>query len=155
MKIQESYLARRKFLGSMVGGGVAALGAGMAVPVASYVVREEPLPKSWEIDVADLLPGTSKIVTYGKRMPVLVFRTPLPENELKVFAATCTHFDCTVGYVPEENHIHCACHDGYYDLDGQVTAGPPPRPLREFFYEELDNGQLVIALEKENLAKAS
>jgi len=37
MKIDQSYLARRRFLGGMIGGGMAALGAGAAVPLVAYV----------------------------------------------------------------------------------------------------------------------
>ena len=68
--------------------------------------------------------------------------------------ATCTHFDCTVNYVEDENRIFCACHEGYFDLDGRVVDGPPPEPLRPF-YSKLGDDGLLIALEKENLEKAS
>ena len=46
MKLDESYLARRRFLGGMICGGVAALGAGAAVPLIGYVgnLRAEPPP---------------------------------------------------------------------------------------------------------------
>jgi len=156
MKIEESYLARRRFLWSMLGGGAAALGSGAAVPLAYYAgnFRDEPPPAFLEFSKADydLAPGTSKLLTYG-RIPVLVIKTPEPESELRVFVATCTHFECTVGYKENENRIFCACHEGYYDLDGQVIAGPPPEPLRPF-HSKLTDGKLVIALEKENLEKA-
>ena len=158
VKLDDSYIARRKFLGSMIGGGAAAMGAGVAVPLAAYVgnFREEPLPDFMAIDQADwdLSPGKSKIVMYGG-IPVLIFKTPQPEGDLRVFVATCTHFDCTVSYRADENRIFCACHDGYYDVDGRVLSGPPPSPLREFAWKVLPDGKLVIALEKENLEKAS
>ena len=156
MKIEESYLARRRFLGSMLGGGAAALGSGVAVPLAYYAgnLRAEPPPPFLAIPKADgdLLPGTSKLVMYG-RIPVLLIQTPGPKSELKVFAATCTHFECTVGYRRDENRIFCGCHEGYYDLKGNVIAGPPPAPLRRLYHKSTDDA-LVIALEKENLEEA-
>ncbi len=91
------------------------------------------------------------MLKYG-RIPVLLINTP--NNELKVFQAVCTHFDCTVGYLEAENMIFCACHEGYYDVDGQVVSGPPPRPLRALFWTR-DGDKLTIALEKENLEKAT
>lgn len=156
MKINESYLARRRFLCGMLGGGAAGLGISAGVPLVAYVgnLREEPPPEWMEIEKDDyeLAPGTSKIVMYG-RIPTLLIKTPGPESELKVFVAICTHFDCTVSYQAENNQIFCACHDGYYDIDGRVISGPPPRDLREF-YHRLRDDTLVIALEKENLEKA-
>jgi Rieske Fe-S protein len=68
--------------------------------------------------------------------------------------AICTHLNCTVCYQPGENRIYCACHEGYYDVDGRVLAGPPPRPLQEFF-QKFVHGRLIIALEREKLEKAS
>ena len=155
MKIEESYLARRRFLGGMLGGGAAALGSGMAVPLACYMgnLREEPPPAFLEIEKADydLPPGKAKMLMYG-RIHALLIKTP--ENELKVFVANCTHFGCTVGFQEEENRIFCACHKGYYDLEGQVLSGPPPEPLRRFHWKIQDE-TLVIALEKENLEPKS
>ena len=159
MKSDESYIARRRFLSSMLGGGAAALGAGVAIPLTYYAanLREEPPPPFVEIskDDYDLPPGKSKLIRYGPdaRIPVLLIRTPEPQSELKAFVATCTHFDCTVGYREDENCIFCACHEGYYDTDGNVIAGPPPEPLRPVhlkFHEDT----LLIALEKEDLEKA-
>lgn len=156
MKFRDSYLARRRFLGGMIGGGAAALAAGMAGPLACYVgnLREEPPPEFLELDAKDneLAPGTSKLIAYGQ-IPVLMFRTPEPAAELKTFLATCTHLDCIVGYKPAENCIFCACHEGYYDLEGRVISGPPPRPLGPV-YHALRGGKLFLALEKENLDKA-
>ena len=156
MKLDESYLARRRFLGGMICGGVAALGAGSAVPLIGYVgnLRAEPPPDFLVLEPADyeLAPGDFKIIMYGP-IKALILRMPEPDGSLRVFVATCTHFDCTVGYVADIQQIYCACHEGYYDLDGNVLAGPPPRPLPRFHTRLLDD-KLIIALERENLDKA-
>ena len=36
MKIEQSHLARRRFLCGMIGGGAAAMGAGVAAPLLEY-----------------------------------------------------------------------------------------------------------------------
>lgn len=42
----------------------------------------------------------------------------------------CTHLGCTVRWEPEENRYACPCHAGFYDAQGNPTAGPPPKPLQ-------------------------
>ena len=157
MKIRDSYISRRRLLCSMLGGGVVTLGAGVSVPLAQYAgnLRAEPPPDFLELAKADyeLAPGTSKMVFYG-RLPALLIQTPGPDSVLRAFVAVCTHFDCTVSYKEDENKIFCACHDGYYDIKGNVTAGPPPAPLRPF-HMKFEGDRLILALEKENLDKAS
>jgi len=156
VKLNESYIARRRFLGSMLGGGAAALGAAAAVPAAYYAgnLREEPAPDYLVLEKADyeLPPGTAKSIRYGP-VPVLLVQPPDRGQELRVFVATCTHLDCPVGYREDENDIFCGCHAGRFTVDGRVISGPPPRPLRRFFTRLRGDG-LVIALEKENLEKA-
>ncbi len=52
MKIDQSYLARRRFLCGMIGGGMAAMGAGMAAPLLEYAgnLRAAPPPDSLTLD---------------------------------------------------------------------------------------------------------
>jgi len=141
----------------MLGGGAVVLGTGIALPLVQYAGNFHglPPPDFLVIDKADfdLSPGKSRMLMYGP-IPVLLLRTPQPESELRIFVATCTHLNCTVGYREEQNRIFCACHEGYYDTAGRVVSGPPPQPLRSFFSKRKD-GKLIIALEKENLEKAS
>ncbi|HIQ20904.1 MAG TPA: plastoquinol--plastocyanin reductase [Planctomycetes bacterium] len=157
MKIHDSHLHRRRFICGMLGGGATALGVGVALPVVPYAgnLRQEPLPPFMVLEPPDydLEPGTSRILMYG-HIPVLLLKTPAPGSRLKVFVATCTHFDCTVSYKADENRIFCACHEGYYDLEGRVISGPPPRPLRPFF-SRYHEDRLIIALEEENLQRAA
>ncbi len=153
MKIDESYIARRRFLHCMLGGGAGALAAGAAVPVACYLgnVGGGPPPPTVKLSAAEstLLPGESRVVRYD-RIPVLLFRTPDPDGALRAFVATCTHFDCIVGYRPQQECIFCACHEGYYDLEGNVTDGPPPEPLRPVYHKWHDD-VLILALEEHSL----
>jgi nitrite reductase/ring-hydroxylating ferredoxin subunit len=156
MRSDDSYILRRRFLGGMIGGGAMALGATAIGPLCAYVgnLRDDPPPDFLVLPPGDfeLAPGQAKIIPYGP-LPVLLLRTPPPEATLRVFLATCTHFDCIVGYQPDEGVILCACHEGRFDLDGNVLSGPPPAPLPQPFHKFKD-GNLVIALEKQNLDKA-
>jgi len=44
----------------------------------------------------------------------------------------CTHLDCTVQFKTDTSQLWCACHNGTYDLGGNVVSGPPPRSLERF-----------------------
>jgi cytochrome b6-f complex iron-sulfur subunit len=70
-----------------------------------------------------------KIVRFGED-PVIVMR--VSEDDFRAFSATCTHLDCVVEYQRDKRRIWCNCHNGMYDLAGQVVSGPPPRPLKAF-----------------------
>jgi nitrite reductase/ring-hydroxylating ferredoxin subunit len=140
----------------MVCGGTAALGAAAAWPLAAYVGSppSAPLPDYVVIPPADyqLEPGESRFVAYGP-IPALLLRPPETGAELRVFVGICTHLDCNVGYSREQNCILCACHEGSFDVDGNVLSPPPTVPLRTF-HTAHRGADLVIALEKENLEKA-
>ena len=69
------------------------------------------------------------IVRFGSK-PVLLVR--LSETEWRALSAVCTHLNCTVQYQEKTHQIWCACHNGFYDLNGKVVSGPPPKPLDEY-----------------------
>jgi Rieske Fe-S protein len=70
-----------------------------------------------------------KIFPMGSEPGILVEKTP---GEFRAFSASCTHLGCTVQFDKGSHRIWCACHNGYYDLEGKNVAGPPPRPLKPF-----------------------
>jgi cytochrome b6-f complex iron-sulfur subunit len=70
-----------------------------------------------------------KIVRFGAE-PVIVIR--VSDTEFRAFSAVCTHLACIVEYSKARKGIECNCHNGRFNLQGQVTGGPPPRPLAPF-----------------------
>ena len=51
-------------------------------------------------------------------------------GEFIALSAVCTHLGCNVRWRREESRFACPCHAGFYDPNGDVISGPPPRPLR-------------------------
>ncbi|MCH8027686.1 MAG: Rieske (2Fe-2S) protein [candidate division Zixibacteria bacterium] len=106
---------------------------------------KQPLAKGGTVNrvtaakISEMTNDSAKIFRFGDS-PAMLVRTP--EGELKAFTAVCTHLDCTVQYVKGKRHILCACHNGKYDLNGQVLSGPPPRPLEEF--KVFEEGEDII-----------
>ncbi len=58
--------------------------------------------------------------------PTMVARR---NGELTALSAVCTHLGCIVAFNPAAETFQCPCHGGKYDRDGNVIAGPPPKPL--------------------------
>ncbi len=55
----------------------------------------------------------------------------LPEGFLALWHR-CTHLGCTVPWAETEGQFHCPCHSSLFNVRGEVTGGPAPRPLDIF-----------------------
>ncbi|MCM3881966.1 MAG: Rieske 2Fe-2S domain-containing protein [Vicinamibacterales bacterium] len=121
---------RRRFLDAILGAGFISTIAAVAYPVWRYLippVSGEPATQSVvAAQASQVKPNSGLVFKFGSK-PGLLVRTP--DGELQAFNAVCTHLDCTVQYKPDTSQIWCACHNGTYDLQGNVVSGPPPRPL--------------------------
>ena len=124
---------RRSFVQWILGGGFGASILSFLYPAIRFVkppqVAEASVNEAPAGKVGDLRPSTAKIVKFGTRL-VLLMR--VSETEWKAYAAVCSHLNCTVQFNESKQLIWCACHNGYYDLNGHVVSGPPPRPLDEY-----------------------
>jgi cytochrome b6-f complex iron-sulfur subunit len=125
-----SDLNRRRFLDGLLGTGFASTFIAMVYPVWRYLIPPaggEPATQSVVAAQASQLKSNSGMVFKFGSKPALLIRTP--DGELQAFSAVCSHLECTVQYKGDTSQIWCACHNGLYDLSGNVVSGPPPRPL--------------------------
>jgi cytochrome b6-f complex iron-sulfur subunit len=117
----------------MLGGGLFASIGSFLYPAVRFLnppeAPEATVNETSGGKVGDLKPNSAKIVKFGTR-PVLLMR--LGPSEWKAFSAVCTHLNCTVQFDDARRQIWCACHNALYDLNGQVVAGPPPKPLEQY-----------------------
>jgi Rieske Fe-S protein len=124
---------RRSFLDALLAVGFVSTAAAIAYPVARYLVPPRVAEPSTVSVVAAkasaLRPNSGLIFKFGNR-PAIVVRTI--DGELRAFSAICTHLDCTVQFKADTSQLWCACHNGFYDLGGDVVSGPPPRGLERF-----------------------
>lgn len=82
------------------------------------------------------------------------------QQELSVFVSTadgeefvalsdrCTHLACRVRFIEEmdetpDGGYFCPCHNGFFGADGEIVAGPIPRPL-DRFDTKVEEGQLFV-----------
>ncbi len=125
---------RRTFLDSLLGIGFVSTALSVLYPVWRFVIPPANAEPATDSIVAGKVVGVqaqhaAPCVKFGTK-PAILIRTP--DGDFKAFTAVCTHLECTVQYKPETSQIWCACHNGLYDLAGNVVSGPPPRPLEAF-----------------------
>jgi Rieske Fe-S protein len=124
---------RRGLIRWLLGGGFVISLTSFLYPIIRFLnppsVSESAVNQVVAGKVQDLKPNSGTIVRFGD-IPVILIR--VNETEWRAFSAVCTHLSCIVQYQPERTRIWCACHNGVYNLQGQVVSGPPPLPLRPY-----------------------
>ncbi|MGI8780029.1 MAG: ubiquinol-cytochrome c reductase iron-sulfur subunit [Solirubrobacteraceae bacterium] len=65
------------------------------------------------------------------------------DEQFIAVSTRCMHLGCPVRYVDAAKRFICPCHGGVYDFTGNVSGGPPVRPL-DRFYTRVRNGQVEV-----------
>ncbi len=109
--------------------------------------RLDPLGKldSFEVGKPTLSTFTrSKVNGWEKTVNSYgVFVLRKSQTEVLAFSNVCTHLGCRVNWKADKQEYICPCHDGHFNIDGKVVAGPPPRPL-DTYATKVENGILSI-----------
>lgn len=70
--------------------------------------------------------------------PIIVIRSA--GGDYHALSAICTHSEvCQVGWSSERQELQCPCHRAAFDLFGNVLHGPPPRPLRSYSVDVVED----------------
>lgn len=132
-------MPRRDAINYLLVAGISALGAATLYPIVRYVIPPPAAGTGTSSvsagKVGDLKPNEGKIFRFGNLPAILILKPggdPQSASSYVAFTAVCTHLGCTVQYRADLEHIWCACHNGHYDLNGNVISGPPPAPLTEY-----------------------
>jgi len=134
-------VSRRDFFTQAGVGACAIAAAGSALVTLDFLkpkVLFEP-PTSFiagtPLDFAD------GVVRFNKEKKAYVIGT---SNGVYALSAVCTHLGCIARYKSDERLIACPCHGSRFDLEGNVTHGPAPRPLPWLDVTEDATGNLVV-----------
>ena len=129
----ERPISRRRAL-VVVGGGVAGAGALLGTGIAAcgpppppvwvpFALDSETLP----VDEPTEVPVTASL--YERTVIGSVWVIRAADDSLTVYDPRCTHVSCAYTWEATEDRFICHCHEGYFEKDGTVISGPPPRPL--------------------------
>lgn len=140
-------MKRRNFVNVFLGGSLLGAIGSLLYPVVRYLIP----PKRNEVDVmsinvskvGELAPNTAKVFKFGSIPGILIYTS---DGEYRAFNAVCTHLTCTVVYESETETLLCPCHNGRFDLSGNVISGPPPSPLEVLNIQQ--SGEDIIISKK-------
>ena len=125
-----SSLPRRGFVTAFLSAAASALAASVLYPVVRFLsppkIPEATSDRVLAGRVSELSAEGWKIFPFGSEPGLLVEAS---DGRLLAYSAACTHLGCTVQFDRASKRIWCACHNGWYDLEGKNVEGPPPRPL--------------------------
>ena len=109
------------------------------IPAGSLENYPEGVPTLFTFTRTQVNGWEKTVNSYG------VYITRKPGGKIQVLSNICTHLSCRVNWKEDLKEYVCPCHDGHFDLDGEVTAGPPPRPLDRYEFK-IEDGNASILL---------
>jgi Rieske Fe-S protein len=155
----EQQVTRRQWLAFLVKALGTVLAFAYGIPVLVMVIvpafRKQKPPWIKVGEIKEFPAGEPKAVTLSyQRRDGWVIRTVRStvyvvnstDGSLKVLSNICTHASCAVRWEPSKSAFYCLCHVAYFDADGKVIQGPPPRPLMQYPYK-VEGGSLYVRLD--------
>jgi Rieske Fe-S protein len=153
-------MGRRKFLSGIIGVVAGLVATVMGLPAIGYLISpgvKRQKQEQWLTlgPVSSLTPGVPTGFPFSRKIKDgwvestqtgVAYAITQDGQNVQVFSNVCTHLSCRVSWVEEKRGFFCPCHDGLFDINGKVLAGPPPRPL-DLFETQMENGQIRIKLE--------
>jgi Rieske Fe-S protein len=140
------HLSRSEFVKVVIAALGTIMGAVIGLPAISYM-----LSPAFKKQVTDVWVSAGPLENYPVGVPTLFSftRTKIngwektvnsfgvyiyrpTEEEILALSNVCTHLSCRVTWREDVEYYFCPCHDGRFDINGQVISGPPPKPLYSY-----------------------
>jgi len=137
-------VGRRLFVNGFLAACATALAGAVFYPVLRFLspprIPEAAGDRVLAGKVSELAHQGWKIFPLGAEPGILL---ETDAGQYRAFSASCTHLGCTVQFDKPSKRIWCACHNGWYDLEGRNVQGPPPRPLTGYKVQVVDDDIFV------------
>lgn len=137
-------ISRRKFFLTVGWFGIFSSIAGSVLGSVRYMfpnVLYEP-PTAFKIGKpSDYPPDT---VTFVPDKKIFVVRGKDGFEGIRIISSVCTHMGCTPKWVNAENRWECPCHGSFFNIKGEVIAGPAPKPLPWYKAVIASDGKILV-----------
>ena len=134
---------RRTFIDHCIRGTFWTAVAGTLYPLFSYfwptAASQLASSNTLSVPLGELPVGASKKMGF-RGGTVIVVR--VSDTEARAVSAVCTHLGCLVAWKKEDHLLVCPCHAAKFDLNGTVSGGPAPLPLK--IYQAKISGSNII-----------
>ncbi len=149
-------ISRRRFFEKLSIALVGLCSAVVGAPLIGFLVAPffRKVPEKWVTigkpddfqigkTVAVTVIDPSSLPWAGVTAKSAVWLRRVSQDSFIAFSVNCTHLGCPVRWLEGAELFMCPCHGGVYYSDGNVAAGPPPRPL--FRYDvRVENGEVKM-----------
>ncbi len=105
-----------------------------------YLMEEDDLPRRGVRTVTFSVRSDEHSIAAVNRIYVVG-----GEQGLTAFSPVCTHLGCFVNWDANKKAFLCPCHGGKFDINGQVTGGPPPAPLMKLPLK-IEQGKVYVGV---------
>ena len=140
-RLPDRGMTRRLFC-QLAGFSACAVAAGGAAVVSAEFLRPRVLfepATAFSVGPPDSIAVGSVLENTEHR----AFVVRLPDG-FRALSSVCTHLGCITRYQPDRDQIACPCHGSRFAMDGEVVAGPAPRPLRWLKMALSDKGEILV-----------
>jgi quinol---cytochrome c reductase iron-sulfur subunit, bacillus type len=150
-------LSRREFMDRSIKAIGAFIGISLGVPAVGYLISPalQRQQSQWvrlgrtsqvKTGVPTLFTVTLDKTTGWVRSEIELSYFVYTEDAVNftVMSNICTHLGCQTHWNDEAGYIVCPCHGGHFDVQGNVIAGPPPRPLKRIDFKVDENDNILI-----------
>lgn len=151
-------ISRKDFLGTAIFAIGGIIGLSIGLPAIAYILgpalrkQEEqnwiPLGAATKVEIGNPTLFKARVeqkagwITNEEELTFYV----LTDNgrDFVAMSNVCTHLGCRVRWVEDQNQFFCPCHNAVFDKQGQVVAGPPPKPLNRYEVKVEDDQLFVL-----------
>ncbi len=95
------------------------------------------------IDLVANVGDSGKGTVYVRKFNKAIDGTKNSDLPYVAISNRCMHLGCPVRYIQAAQRFICPCHGGVYGPLGQVSGGPPVRPL-DRFYTKVEKGRVFV-----------
>ena len=154
---KEEKITRNNFISMVIWAVGGLISLGMGIPAIAYIIG--PALSRNQVQEWIRLGPISKIELNIPTLFKFVIQRKtgwiVNEEEVSVYVLTdngrdfiamsniCSHLGCRVRWISDQEIFFCPCHNGVFDKEGAVEAGPPPGPLDRYELK-VEDDQLFI-----------
>ena len=149
-------MERRAFHLTVIYGLWGVITAALAIPAGIYLLLPPRVRKAGQWveagDIAQLKPDVPEELVFRRirkdgwkitSEKTSAWVVKAAGDQIVAYAPQCTHLGCAYHWDEQKRNFLCPCHTSIFALDGQVLAGPAPRPL-DRYEVKVEGGRLLL-----------